>query len=59
MDRCNKCGSFKYTDICPDYKNKKLLDIFIKSRETDIKNIQLAIKDAKKKKITLSNDFNL
>lgn len=40
---------FKFTDKCPDYKNAVACRIFIKSREKDIENINLAIKEAKNK----------
>ena len=56
MYRCDKCKSFKYTDICPDYKDKELFDIFIQSREEDIKNIKKAILEAKYKRQLLSKN---
>ena len=40
---------YKFTDKCPGYKTKEQFKMFISSRETDIKNIKLAIKEAKQK----------
>jgi len=49
MKDYNFIEQYKFSCKCPEYKTKQQFEMFIDARTEDIKNIKLAIKEAKKR----------